>query len=170
MAKITYTATDAAGHVHTRKSERGYTHTVVALPSFDFDMARATDKGHAKADSSNYDYYVQVAAGQRLRVCYRSAEKWTAEEIAEEKAWIDAANAKAIADAKEKVDGVTCGEYIRIKQAERVSAVHRSKAEGYYRAWRNMGWCGRADLAQKLAATCQNARFAKVAILPATAK
>ncbi len=43
MTKHTYIATDAAGGKHTRKTDRVYTHTVVTLPSIEYDIERAKE-------------------------------------------------------------------------------------------------------------------------------
>lgn len=171
MAKTIFTATDAAGTVHKRTSEnRTYTHTVVALPSYEFDMAQ-NDKDW-EVDAKNFGYYVQIATGhdphptRNYRADY--PEKWTAEEIAAGQAHADAENAKRIQDAADRVTGHTRETYVAAQRAERAAKVNARKAKGYYGEWVNLGWCGRPDLAQKLAGQAQGGRYASIAILLTT--
>lgn len=154
MPKTHYTATDPNGAVHKRSTDRRvYTHTVVFLPSYEADMANATHKDWAKTDASNFNYYTRSAAGLNAPRNYRAEhpDKWTAEEIAESQAWSDEENAKRIARGREETSGHTLESYIAAKRAERVQFIEDRKAAGYYRTYQNAGWCGRLDLAQKLA-------------------
>lgn len=170
--KTTYIAFDANGAAHTRSTAREYTHTVVGLPSLEKAMTDALSPWGV--DASNYEYFRKIAMtnGDYLaQACYRTADKWTAEQIAEEKASKDAANAKRLAEARDLLDRCpTLAAYRAQKQVERVAAVEKSKAEGAYEKWVNIGFCGRLDLAQKLAAKPVG-YYAKTAVLecrPAT--
>lgn len=157
MAKrTTFTATDAAGRVHTRTSDRReYTHTVVFLPSFALDMARADrDRGH---DGEDWDFACRMVAWGGV---FNGVRKpWaTDEQIAAE-----------LADYTAKASKYTSREEaITGRRAKRVAFVNERKEAGYYATWQNAGWCGRLDLAQKLAARTNDA--AKVDVLPAKAE
>lgn len=66
MTKTAYFATDAAGTVHTRTSERVYTHTVVfqsGATGKAQKLAAATSKVARDQDARNYAYQVACAAG-----------------------------------------------------------------------------------------------------------
>lgn len=140
MAKISYTATDANGAIHTRKSERGYSHTVVYRNVKSEVMAQMQDAGWVKTDRSNYDYSVKLATGNHTWTCVTEKE---------------------IAKAKAIVENFTKEEYVADELAKRIAS-----AENYdYTTWFNAGWCGRLDLAQKLAA-----KYSDCAILPAVAR
>lgn len=156
MPKIIYTATDSSGQVHTRKSERTYTHTVVARRSFDRAMQLA-DMNWA-SDRDNFAYFAKIAAGNDpypARNWLRGDNvhpSWavTPEKIAAHQVEVDAENAKRLADAIERTAGHTVDSYVAAKRAERVAGILRKRAEGYYDVFVNLGWCGRRDLAEKL--------------------
>lgn len=146
MAKVLYKAIDPNGVVHTRKSARTYTHTVVAQYNKAVNLARANDKEWTKTDGRSYDYYVKIATGNDPYP--QKNYSGTAEEQAE----VDANNAKRVADAKARIDGLTRDEYIAKELAGRIAAVEATDFE----EWHNLGWCGRIDLAQKLASGAAN--------------
>lgn len=155
MAKrIIFTAIDPNGTVHTRTSDRReYTHTVVYQHDKAALMAYATGSDWTKSDGNNFDYRRECAAGTHPNVTkVTPADKfhssYTAEKIAEFQQAQREMNAKIIADAKVETDGKTREQYIAERQAERVARV---EAEDFT-IWHNAGWCGRLDLAQKLAA------------------
>jgi len=168
MPKAIFTATDAAGQTHKRTSEsRIYTHTVVFLPDFAADMALA-DKDY-KQDGSNFAYYCELAAGTHEHVTHvipRSGyhASYSDEQVAKFQEAQREQNAKGIADAKAVTEGHTRESYVAARRAKRVAAVNEGNAAGYYAKWQNAGWCGRYDLAQKLAAKTAGA---KVEILEA---
>lgn len=166
----TFTAIDAAVQTHKRTSKsRSYTHTVVALRSYSFDLDRANSKVWDKEEGKNFDYYSLIAFGNDPHPCrcYRTPDRWTAEQIAEEAASVEAMNAKRITDAADRVTGHTRETYLAARRADRVARVEKAKAEGRYAQWENLGWCGRLDLAQKLASRESGPRFTKIEILPA---
>ncbi len=155
MPKTKFTAKDKNGTIHTRTSDRReYTHTVVYLPSFEQDMACVDSDW--KTDGSNFDYYTLIAGGNDPLPCrnYRTdPARWTAEEIAAAEADAVERQKARIDDASARVMGKTRQAYIAEHRAERVARIHAKKAEGYYGIWQNAGWCGRLDLAHKLAAS-----------------
>lgn len=178
MPKHIYTATDALGVEHKRTSvSRGegkpYSHTVVCLGGYERAMARATEKYHGPQDAKNFAYYVAISEGNdphaRLTV-YRSLERGdTQAEIDAEIAWNDDQNTKRIEDAKERVGNHTVQSYVAAELAKRIASVEARKAKGEFDTWHNAGWCGRLDLAEKLAATKAALGYA-TAILPAIKK
>lgn len=162
-----FIATDSAGALHTRATaSRAYTHTVVGLPSLEKAMTDALAPW--AVDTSNYEYFRKIAmtnGDYHARTCYRTADKWTPEQIAEEKASVDAANAKRLAEARDILDRCpTLAAYRAQKQVERVAAVRANETKGYYARWVNIGFCGRFDLAAKLAAKPAG-YYAKVEVL-----
>jgi len=174
MAKTKFFATDAAGKIHTRSTERVYSHTVVTLPSKVHDMGRATAADWLKSDIANFDYYTVVAAGndphKSENYWARHADKWTPEQIAEQQARCDAENARRVVEARSKVATHDRDSYCAMQRAKRVAAIEKRDAEGYYQIWQNAGWCGRPELAQKLYAKCMGPSCAEVRILTAHVK
>jgi hypothetical protein len=166
-------AVDANGVVHTRSSKsRVYTHTVVSKPSYGYALAAAQSPDWTKTDRRNLDYYDTIAQGRDPypRKCYRQdhPEKWTPEQIEEERVAVEAENARRVQEAIDTVANRTVEQWLADKKAERIERVEKLKAEGYYDSWGNAGWCGRFDLAQKLAhAEKSKAHVAEVAILVA---
>lgn len=166
MAKTAYFATDANGKTHTRNSDRVYTHTVVYRNSKERFLASANAEMWADRDGWTYDYYAACAAGTHPHVTKITPaggfhHSYTAEQIAERQEKQRQQNASEIADAKTKVNGVTREQWIAARLAERVAVVEATD----FTVWHNAGWCGRLDLAQKLAA-----KYNDVAILPAVAR
>lgn len=155
MTKTTYIATDAAGAVHMRKTERVYTHTVVVLPNYEHDVANVMSTGWEKHEVNNDRYYRAIAAGNdpvpSQNWAAKNPDKWTPEQIAEQQVHVDKENANRLAKAQAYVAAnPTFADYIVNERARRLAAIEKAKAEGHYDRWRNAGWCGRPDLAQKL--------------------
>jgi hypothetical protein len=135
MAKTRYTATDANGVIHTRNSDRVYTHTVVYLNDYDAALAGAHTKSWAQLDRSNFEYYQKLVSGNHS---YTHVSE------------------KEIASAKEKLEATPTVElYLAAELAARVARIEANKANGYYKQYFNAGWCGRLDLAQKLVSKYQ---------------
>ncbi len=171
MARNKFTATDAAGVVHTRTSDnRTYSHTVVVLPSYEFDLARA-NRADLKSEARTFAYYQAIAAGNDPYPgrCFRSESRGdSAESIAEEQARVAAENAKRVADAQAVVAATPTAEaYSAAEKAKRVAHVEQYMAAGYFETWQNVGWCGRRDLAASLARKMTNPQHAKVETLEA---
>lgn len=137
MSNIKYFAVDANGVEHTRKSARVYTHAVVYRDQLNERIAQANDKGWIKTDRSNYRYYRNLVEGTHSYSCITEAD---------------------IEKARKLTDGVSEEEFVIREKNLRVA---RANA-GDYTSWHCAGWCGRLDLAQKLAAKYTDAK-----ILPA---
>jgi hypothetical protein len=157
MPQTIYTATDAAGAVHKRSTKcRTYTHMVVYLPSYEFDLSQAA-KQYAY-DGDNWEFHCQMVTWGGIfegrRESWHTDEKIAADlALSTERAGEFASRAEAMAGQAQK----------------RVAFVMERQANGYFAAWQSLGWCGRHDLAVKLASQATGPRFAKVAILPVTA-
>lgn len=155
-------ATDANGIIHTRNSEnRVYTHCVAIRHSYEAALASAK-KAHTH-DASNYAHYMAYINGTSEFLNKRSWQ--TDEQHAAE-------CARSIADAKKNIgEAKSVEEYIANNIASAVARVEKAKADGYYDAWKVIGWNSRRDLAEKEAAR-QRARasVAEVAILEAVLK
>jgi hypothetical protein len=175
MAKKTnYIATDAAGVTHTRSTEsRAYTHTVVRKGGYAVAMASALSASWGKTDRSNFDYYLRIAEGRSefypsTRYCAKYADRHTPEQIAEEDARLTISDAQKVAEAKAVCAGFTADTYVAEQRRLRVERIETKLAEGGYEVWHNMGWCGRLDLAQKLANASAGGDYV-VAVLEAQA-
>lgn len=129
MTKTTkYFAIDPRGNGFTRNSKRTYTHMVCARPSYQHALSGAMRTW--AVDRKDFDYYIQqIEMGPHG---YATLER------IEEFKKIVAAHADRNAYALEKAHA-------------RKERVEELEAEGYYREYQDMGWCGRPDLAEKLA-------------------
>jgi len=146
MPKIKYSATDANGLVHTRTSARVYTHMVVARPSYANAVARAS-RVHMPTQKSNFEYHMNIAEGV-------ITSQYTSRDHA----------------ADDLGGATTLEQYVALNIKRALAAVEKSKAEGRFDRFFDKGWCGRRDLADKLAAKARSDGYAEVAILPAIAK
>lgn len=149
MAKTSYFAIDANGKKHTRKSERGYSHTVVYQSIKSEDMAWATSSDWRKTDGENYDYSAAcIKNGKHMNLMgfahYQNDTGRHAKHVAESIDFIRGAKSRE--------------EFMSDRQAERVASVEARD----YSVWHNAGWCGRLDLAQKLAAKHTGAKILEV--------
>ena len=131
---------DPAGKTHTRTSaSRTYSHAVIGRRSYDSALASA----EARRDP-NYGFHRAVADGTALHL---AAYSWqTADQ--------HAARLKAeVAEALAHLDGADSREaYVAAKRAKAVAAVQADRAAGKFDEWAVLGWAGRPDLADKLAA------------------
>lgn len=167
MAKTKYTATAPNGTVHTRSTERTYTHCVMVRPSYEYDLALA-DKD-TKYDADNYAYYAREAARPDYTAAHLPtyAQAWTPEAQAQRVAQ-EQANIQERRDLVAKYP--TLAAYVAAQRAERVASVESKRAAGYYEDYLDAGWCGREDLARKSVAQHQGPRYAEVIMVPAVAK
>ncbi|SCX31105.1 hypothetical protein DSM25558_5121 [Agrobacterium sp. DSM 25558] len=166
MAKTAYFAIDPNGKTHTRNTERSYSHTVVYRQDKAEKLAFAMHKDWHKTDGRNYDYDALCAAGTHAHVTTVTPASgfhasYTAEQIAARQEAQREENADRIAKAKASIGTMTRAEFIADQQARRVASAEKADYTTYF----NAGWCGRLDLAQKLAA-----KFAGSTILPASAR
>ena len=129
---------DPRGVTHTRTSQnRVYPFVVLVRDSYEHALARAVGPDYAASDRKNYAYYVALANGTHAH-CKNLYSNDDA--------------AKRIADAKAYIAGCdTFDAYLAKQQVERVARVDARKAKGDFDTWGPAGWCGRRDLAEKLA-------------------
>jgi len=151
MPKIIFTAIDPNGVEHKRTSDRrSYSHTVVYQKAVHEARAKARHASHI----DNGRYYLQCIA----KGFHESLMKF--EHYASDQGRHDADVKMAYAELK----GCTTAEgFAAMRVAEELLKLD---AEDWSAYW-NAGWCGRFDLAQKLAAACGGLN---VAILPAVVK
>lgn len=165
MTKTVYLATDPAGIMHKRTTEnRHYTHTVVVSGGYQAALANARSKGWATTDAHNFEWYKRTAEGRdpylpSVRYRAKNPDKWTTAEIAEEDLELQVRDAAKVAVAKLHVEGHNVASYVAKQLALRVGIVEVRKAKGEFDAWWNAGWCGRRDLADKLAAAKAGADY-----------
>lgn len=150
-----FTAIDPAGKTHTRTSKsRTYTHTVFALPSSVTAFLWANSKEARKSHRENFAYYAEMANGTSSFLDKRFYE--TAEQNAERRA-------NAMESAVKTLGGCQIAqEYEAMLVRRDLERIQKQREEGYYDTYQNMGWCGRADLAQKLKTTTENRNHAWV--------
>lgn len=165
MAKTVYTATDANGTVHTRKSDRGYSHTVVFRNVKSEKLADAVHKGWRNLDANNYKYEASIADGSTVLYITPAgsyhASRDAAYIAADQKAQTEK-NAERVAKAQAFIAAnPDKAAYLDAEELKRIASAEKAD----YTTWFNAGWCGRFDLAQKLAA-----KYTDVQILPATTR
>lgn len=170
MGKANYTAQDPQGVIHKRSTtSRAYTHTVVGKRSYELAMRRARSTQWAKSDARDYAYEVQISEGNdpvpAINWDARYPAGKTAEQIAASQLRADAANEKRFELAKARVGNHTVQSWCEARQAERIAVVEKDAEQGYYEVFVNLGWCGRRDLADKLAAKARTDGYDIVTVL-----
>ncbi|URC22409.1 hypothetical protein SUSUWATARI_00280 [Serratia phage vB_SmaM-Susuwatari] len=147
MAKTKYFAVDSLGNTHTRTSARVYTHVVVV--SYDQTKRRAAVNSakNRKTYESNHAFYCREAASEPMK------------------------NHGEASDYRRKckeLAAMSCDDYVNACIARELARVDATGAGDFEDEFGAAGWCGRFDLAQKLAA--KFAGVAKVEILEAQTK
>lgn len=139
MAKnIKLTATLPNGEVITRTTARTYTHVVVYTISEAKAMAAAWTPEIERQERKNFSYYSHCATGQHEHTRPRAdAPQWEINNAATYRK-----------QAQYIIDG--------FPTVEAFLADRRARSEGHARksidvGWHIAGWCGRPDLASKLA-------------------
>lgn len=139
MAKTHYFAIDAAGREHTRSSDRRtYTHAVAYQCSKEEALVSAQSEQNRKQHEKNAQYYLDcIANGKHLSLMgfehYRNDASRQAADVRE---------------AREKMQGFeTAKAYAEKLIADEVASIEARD----WSIWHIEGWCGRADLAGKLA-------------------
>lgn len=139
MPSTKFTATDPNGTVHTRTSKnRIYTHTVVYQRSkaAAIESAKAMHKQHLETGRYLLDC---IANGKHLSLMKFGHYANDA-----------GRHARDVEDAKRSLRGLTTPEgYAAWMVAD---ALEKIEASDWSQYW-NAGWCGRLELAQKLAAS-----------------
>jgi len=140
MAKKTkLTATLPNGEVITRTTERTYTHVVVYTINEAKMMAACWVPDKEKQERKNFKYYVECAAGEHEHArVHEGAPEWKASSAATCRK-----NGEDMMAEFPTVEAYLAGQKAR-------SEAHARKQIDI--GWHIAGWCGRPDLAQKLAA------------------
>lgn len=155
----TFLAIDPAGATHKRTSQnRTYAATVVVRKGVE-QAQRDFDHGETWRRKHDAENYVYAAAHDTVEKAHaRLAAKFPALAADPEYVARDAAkNAAFIAGCP------TAADYVAKQAAARLAKFEAAKAAGEFERWLNAGWCGRPDLALKLAA--QQKGYAEVRIL-----
>lgn len=139
-----YTATHL-GQTFTRKSDRTYTHTVLSIHSRR-EVRAAFAARLVDTWNSHLDYYQRRASGESLGR-YRYTPEQAAEAMAAAKEWV-----------AQGQEGFTAAALARFDAQAREPL--QPDGDTYFV---NVGWCGRLDLARKLAA-----KYPRTVILEAT--
>lgn len=142
-----YTAT-YNGQTFTRKTDRVYTHTVVSKPAHTYEQALAAAKAF-KQYGADWIAYCQEAMSPDYKYASVNTDAQRAEYARHVEVGLDVINAEV--------------------SARFVAAVEASNAENHYETFYNNGWCGRFDLAQKLADKMRKYGHRGVVILEAIA-
>lgn len=160
MAKTKHFVIDPAGVKHTRTSEsRKYSHTVVYQDSYEHAKLMAVAKDWEKTDRSNFAYYLSHVNGTSV---YLAKKTWETDEQHAARV------AREVADAETRLNGCRDVEsYLAMEQAQRLAAVEEKQAKGGFDRWCNAGWCGRIDLAHKLADKWTGPAYLNTTILDA---
>lgn len=150
MAKTSYIAIDPNGVSHKRSTERrAYTHTVVFQKSKKYHIEKAI-AGHKYHVETGEYLLACVANGKHLSLMYFDAYARDTDRQARDVA-------QAIAD----LDGAKNA----VEYADKKVTQHVAELEARdWTVFENAGWCGRLDLAQKLAASTVGLH---ISILPA---
>lgn len=137
MPKNIYTVTTPDQVIHTRKTDRTYTHAVFYLRDFDRELVRADASW--KTDGDNWEFAGRMVEWGGIYGGVRRS--WdTDEKIAAHLAKYTALY--ALSSSRTAA--------IQRARAERVAAVHAAQAAGEFEVYQLAGWCGRPDLAIRL--------------------
>ena len=153
-------AIDANGKRHTRNSKgRTYTHVVVGRWNYDAALASAQNYDKLDLHRSNYNHSLSYVNGTSRFLTRNSWEQDDAAYVARV--------AKDIAGAVKALGGAAnLEEYCQLQRDAALARVAANKAAGEYEVYRDLGWAGRLDLAQKNAGS-HAGRFTDIQILEA---
>lgn len=161
----TFLATDPAGKTHKRTSQnRTYAATVVvregtANAERKFEAGEGWRRDH---DAKNFAY---AAARTTAEAVTADLLRRNHKVLADDADYV----ARRVAENVAFVEGfATVEEYVEKQAAKRRAKFEAEKAAGSYERWLNAGWCGRPDLALKLAS--QQKGYDEVRILPVVVK
>ncbi|MGQ6590195.1 hypothetical protein ACUNEO_25630 [Serratia sp. IR-2025] len=130
-AKTKYFAIDANGARHTRTSARTYTHMVVVLCSQTKLREQLSSEANRIIHARNHAFYCKEAATPPAPNMGESPKR---------RAFYN------------EVAAMTCEQYVNKRVAEELAELNAKGSGEYEDFYRDFGWCGRLDLAQKLAA------------------
>jgi len=153
-------AIDANGQRHTRNGKgRTYSHVVVGRWNYAADLANAQSYDKSGLHRLNYKYYAAYVDGTSQ---YLARKSWEQDDDA-----YAARVAKEVADAVKAIGGAaSLEEYRQMQRDAAIANVEANKAAGKYEVYRDLGWAGRLDLAQKNAGS-QSGQYTDIQILEA---
>lgn len=165
-----YLATGPNGETFTRTSKsRAYTHTVVGRVSL--EGARASARRQVANDVKSYNEHVIWARDGYTPAAWMNKPDYKADSGFATIADRHRAEGKASSQAWLAGKADTAEGYAADKLAATLAAIDAKAAEGFYdRFTVNFGWCGRPDLAAKLAASSAGAGYDEILILEAVAR
>lgn len=127
-AKTKYYIVDSDGNKHTRTSARVYTHMVVFRANLDCQRERAASEVERKHHAKNYAYHAREAGPGRK---YEHSDT----EMAQHK----------------EIAVMTCDEYVQQAVERCIARINEDGMGKHADKCIDVGWCGRLDLAEKLA-------------------
>lgn len=143
--KTKYFAIDATGQRHERTTARTYSHMVVVLHNLEKNRKNAASKEAKASHGRNYDYHAREAGPNP-----------------------QFSNTPSQLEEHRRIADMGRDHYIEICVLAEIERINKSGEGEYADQWRDFGWCGRLDLAKKLAAKW--AHYGKVDILEAQAE
>ena len=154
MAATKYLAIDSLGAEHTRSSARVYTHTVVIMRDYGRMVANAkayhASKEAIASQTRAFNYELSIATGNDPHPEHdyvKVGERF-------ERAFTEASAARQalrVAKSTAAIEGGLEGFRAR-RLANDLGNLAERNARGEFSTWGSVGFCGRLDLAQKLAA------------------
>jgi len=134
-AKTTYTAKDPNGVEHTRTTARVYSHAVFSRLDLAAKRKEATSAVVAENERRNHSYYVDSVKNNSNRE-HKNDEF--------DRLYLRFAS-------------MTPEEFVAERVAERICLINACGEGEFSDAWYEVGFCGRIDLAQKMAAKYRSA-------------
>lgn len=153
-------AIDANGQRHTRNSQnRTYSHVVVGRWNYAADLASAQSYDKCDLHRGNYEHFLSYVNGTSR---FLTRKSWEQDD--------DAYATRVALDISRAVKAIggaaNLEEYRQLQRDKELARVAANKAAGEYEVYRDLGWAGRLDLAQKNAGS-HAGRFTDIQILEA---
>lgn len=158
-----FTAIDPSGGLHKRTSvDRTYTHTVVSKRAVEWDLSFVRAPDRVRVQRSNFRHHL---------AWLDSTSEWLVRSPWESEERHKVEVEQALAKAREVIgDNWIEDDWIEAQAQDQIARIEKAKAAGYYDQWVNDGWCGRLDLAQKLASKMAGQGRVEITILEAKAE
>jgi len=153
--KQTLFAIDPQGVKHTRTTARTYTHTVVVLRGAKYLEAQRPNEAAIKAQNDRMWDRIE----NEVKGVFGPGEQWRGQAVLDR--WQEHAK-QWVREHSREADLVQAIERAHKSYADRV-------ARGDDLKYENVGWCGRYDLADKLASAQSGQGYERVVVLEAQA-
>lgn len=167
MPRTIFTFTDPAGQPHQRTSEsRTYSHAVISQRRYTSHLRDARNQSE-RLHRSNFDYYqrvVNTGIGNSYVSSRLGSRDLTVTVTADD-------YSRAMSALRGK-PGMSFEDYLLLVTTEAIAEVERLREKtGFFTEWVCHGYCGRPDLAQKLASKTEaNDYWQSIQIVPVTPK